>query len=185
MISTANLLDNTVRNPEELSRQVDLPILGVIPHSKINNAEPITLAQPSTSISEAYRALSNNVEHANPEKKMKRILITSPLSEEGKTIVVINLAIIMAQRGLHTILMDGDMHWPSTHRYLGLPNNTGLSDFFSITQVVTKLRTFKQQNSRTYTWLVPDRYFLTRLISLDQIVWPPSWIGSARRAIYS
>ena len=41
-----------------------------------------------------------------------------------------NLAIIMAQRGLHTILMDGDMHWPRTHRYLGLPNTSGLSDFF-------------------------------------------------------
>ena len=71
VISATNLLDNTVRNPEELSRQVDLPILGVIPHHKVKDAEPITQAQPSASIAEAYRALSNNVEHANPEKKMK------------------------------------------------------------------------------------------------------------------
>lgn len=130
VISAANLLDDTVRNPEELTRQLDLPILGVIPHHTVKDAAPITQVQPYTSISEAYRALFNNVEHTSPENKMHRILVVSPLAEDGKTTVITNLAIIMAQRGLRTILLDGDMRWPRTHRYLGLPNSSGLSNFF-------------------------------------------------------
>ena len=130
VISAANLLDNTVRNPNELSHQMGLPILGVIPHHKVKDGEPITLVQPNTSISEAYRALNNNVEHSTPDKKMRRILITSPLAEEGKTTVITNLAIIIAQCGLHTFLLDGDMRWPRTHMYLGLPNNFGLNNLF-------------------------------------------------------
>jgi succinoglycan biosynthesis transport protein ExoP len=130
VISAFNLLDNTVRNPEELSRQLDLPILGVIPHHMVKDAAPITQVQPYTSVSEAYRTLYNNVEHISSMNKMHRILITSPLSEDGKTVVVTNLAIIMSQRGVRTILLDGDMRWPRTHRYLGLPNSSGLSNFF-------------------------------------------------------
>ena len=79
VIIATYMLDNTVRNPEQLTRQLDLPILGMIPHHSVKEAAPVTQVQPYTSISEAYRALGNNIEHASPQNKLKRILITSPL----------------------------------------------------------------------------------------------------------
>jgi len=52
------------------------------------------------------------------------------LPEDGKTTVICNLAVTMAQRGLHTVLIDGDMRRPHTHRSLSLPNRAGLSNLF-------------------------------------------------------
>ena len=130
VIFAANLLDDTVRSPEELTRQLGLPILGVIPHHTVIEAEPITQARPYSSISEAYRALRTNVEVANQGHSLHRILVASPLPEDGKTTVAINLAVILAKRGLRTILLDGDMRWPRAHRALGLQNSSGLSSLF-------------------------------------------------------
>jgi polysaccharide biosynthesis transport protein len=130
VIFVANLLDDTVRSPEELNSQLGLPILGAIPHHSVHETTPITQEQPYSSISEAYRALRTNVEHVHREHNLQRILVASPLPEEGKTTVVSNLAVILAQRGLHTILLDGDMRWPRAHRALGLQNRSGLSSLF-------------------------------------------------------
>ncbi len=129
VISATNLLDNTVRNPDEISRQLDLPVLGVIPHHTVKEAEPITQLQPYDSVSEAYRSIYNNLDHKSLEHKLHRILICSPLPEDGKTTVATNLAIIIAERGIQTILVDGNMRWPRTHLALGLPNQSGLSNF--------------------------------------------------------
>ena len=125
-----NLLDDTVTNPDELARVLKLPILGVIPHQEGQVELPITQMQPRSPISEAYRILRTNVEYTNADHNLHILLVTSPLPSDGKTTVVANLAVTMAQRGLHTVLIDGDMRRPHVHRTMGLPNRTGLSSLF-------------------------------------------------------
>jgi succinoglycan biosynthesis transport protein ExoP len=130
VIFAIDLLDDTVRNPETLSAELNLPILGVIPHHENQDEAPITRTQPRSPVTEAYRILRTNVEYANTDHNLHRILVTSPLPEDGKTTVVTNLAIVMAQRGLRTTLLDGDMRRPRTHKVLGMPNRVGLSNLF-------------------------------------------------------
>lgn len=87
----------------------------------------ITLNQPKSPISEAYRTLRTNLQFANVDNIMKRILFTSSGSGEGKSSTVANLAVSIAQSGKSVLIIDADMRNPSQHKIFALPNNNGLS----------------------------------------------------------
>jgi non-specific protein-tyrosine kinase len=58
------------------------------------------------------------------------LLITSPNPAEGKTTMAINLAISVSHKVDRTVLLvDGDIRKPTIHRYLGLNDSMGLSDY--------------------------------------------------------
>jgi non-specific protein-tyrosine kinase len=58
-------------------------------------------------------------------------MVTSAEPGEGKSIVSVNLAMVMAQSGQTVILVDADLRLPSLHKYLQLPNSYGLSSILS------------------------------------------------------
>jgi len=78
---------------------------------------------------EAYRSLSTNVRYANLDKPVKSILVTSSVPSEGKTITATNLAIVLAQSGLKTLLVDGDLRRPNDHRIFLESRDPGLADY--------------------------------------------------------
>jgi len=55
-------------------------------------------------------------------------MVTSPNLSEGKSTTAANLAIIMAQAELKTILVDADLRRSSVHKVFQLPNAQGLTD---------------------------------------------------------
>jgi Mrp family chromosome partitioning ATPase len=59
-------------------------------------------------------------------KNQKMILITSPGPAEGKTTVVQNLGIALAESGRKVLLVDADFRRPHLHRKFSLPNEWGL-----------------------------------------------------------
>ena len=61
-------------------------------------------------------------------KNQKMILITSPGPAEGKTTVVQNLGIALAESGRKVLLVDADFRRPHLHRKFSLPNEWGLID---------------------------------------------------------
>ena len=59
----------------------------------------------------------------------RRILITSPHENEGKTFCAVNLALsLAAERDLEVVLIDADLANPSVKQVFGLPEHTGLMD---------------------------------------------------------
>jgi Mrp family chromosome partitioning ATPase len=60
---------------------------------------------------------------------MRSILVTSPMSGEGKTTVSFGLALSAAASGLNTLLLEADVHRPVHARRLGLSSGPGLSDY--------------------------------------------------------
>jgi capsular exopolysaccharide synthesis family protein len=56
------------------------------------------------------------------------LLITSPVSGEGKTTLSVQLAVSIAQSGRRTLLIDGDLRNPSVHERLGMSNGPGLCE---------------------------------------------------------
>src|SRR2546423_608661 len=73
-----------------------------------------------TPFAEAYRALRTNISLSGVDQPPKTIVVTSALSNEGKTTTVINLGIIMAQAGPRVLIVDTDFRKPSIHEAIRL-----------------------------------------------------------------
>ena len=71
--------------------------------------ELIAHRDPKSPVSEVFRTLRTNIQFMNTNNKLKTLLITSTLPNEGKSWVTANLAITFAQAGKRVILIDADM----------------------------------------------------------------------------
>jgi capsular exopolysaccharide synthesis family protein len=96
-------------------------------HSTTTTAQLVTLTQPRSAASEAYRTLRTNLQFVSLDKPLKTLLITSPSAEEGKSTVLTNLAVALAQGEKRVILVDCDLRRPSLHSLLGLDPSIGLT----------------------------------------------------------
>lgn len=84
--------------------------------------------QYSSIFLEAFRILSVNLQvlfGGGGRIKNKVIMITSCNPEEGKTVVVSNLSIILAQMGYKVLIMDTDTRRASVHKIFGLKKKEG------------------------------------------------------------
>jgi protein-tyrosine kinase len=97
-------------------------------------AELVTLSQPFSPQAEAFRALRSQVmmrvfleSHAVP----KALAVISPDSGDGKSYVAANLAVVLAQLGGRTLLVDADMRNPRQHAMFNLSAKAGLSGILS------------------------------------------------------
>jgi len=88
----------------------------------------VTYTKPNLPMSEAYRTLRTNIQFSSFDKKVKTLLVTSSGPAEGKTTTSSNLAIVMAQGGSKTLLIDCDQRKPSVHKVFGFSNANGLSN---------------------------------------------------------
>jgi receptor protein-tyrosine kinase len=59
------------------------------------------------------------------------LLITSPSPQDGKSTILSNLGIALAEIGQRVLLIDGDMRLPRLHTIFDIPNTFGLSDILS------------------------------------------------------
>ena len=112
-------LDDSVKSPDELHNQMDLPMLGLIPAIRRDRglrktANPalgrlITHADPRSPVAEAYRSLRTNLAFARAQQAPQAIVIASPGPSDGKSTTAANLAITFAQQGQRTLLIDADL----------------------------------------------------------------------------
>lgn len=87
----------------------------------------ITLTDPRSPVSEAYRTLRTNLSFYSLDQPIRTLVITSPAPNEGKSTTIANLAVTMAQSGRRTILVDCDLRRPSLHELFGTANGEGLT----------------------------------------------------------
>ncbi|RLB58911.1 MAG: capsular biosynthesis protein [Deltaproteobacteria bacterium] len=130
-------LDNTIKTQEDVERHLRVPFLGVVPSIKLDPKDvegDVTqlrdnylIAHPKSSVAECCRTVRTNILFMSPEKSARRILITSAGPQEGKSTVVINLGITMAQSGSRVLLVDTDMRRPRLHKSFGMVRGQGLT----------------------------------------------------------
>lgn len=78
---------------------------------------------------EQYRRLAAVLHHAQNERGLRVIMITSALPGEGKTLTAANLALTLSESYQRRVLLvDADLRRPSIHQLFALPSLSGLSD---------------------------------------------------------
>lgn len=98
----------------------------------------ITHLDPKSPVSEAFRTLRTNIQFSSIDSQVKTMMITSTGPSEGKSTITANLAVVLAQSGKKTLLVDTDLRKPTVHRTFRLLNRDGL------TNALTSQDNFKQ-----------------------------------------
>ncbi len=125
----AVLLDKTdtrFRYPEQVSMDMGLTILGVVPRVSRENGNGRNAPQ----VIEALRSIRLGVQNAYGTGPMV-LTITSPGSSDGKSFITSNLGLAFADAGLRTIVIDGDIRRGLLHRVLNAKRKPGLIDHLS------------------------------------------------------
>ena len=135
VIAAREALDDTIKNPEDITRKFKLPVLGVIDHHSVEEYTPITLTDPRSPTAEAYRTLRTNISYTSVDKPLRTLMVTSSEPGEGKTTTISNLGVVLAQNGQCVIVADCDLRRPRVHTFLGLPNRQGISNLFTKSSV--------------------------------------------------
>lgn len=113
-------MDPKVRYPEQVSRDLGLPILGVVPHLR---------AKEPAEVVEALRGVRLNVMHEYGPVRPLLLTVTSPGPGDGKSFLSSNLALAFAEGGQRTLLVDGDARRGQQHRRFKTNRQPGLVDF--------------------------------------------------------
>tara|TARA_R110001599_G_C12274970_1_gene662055 strand:+ start:2085 stop:4340 length:2256 start_codon:yes stop_codon:yes gene_type:complete len=128
-----DMLDNTIKNPDDVQDKLHAPLLGTLPKMKTNKAGEFQQfwQQPQSQFAEALRTIRTGVVLSGLDEPAKIIVVTSTVPGEGKSTVALNLAAALAQME-NTLLIGADLRRPSLAKKCKLtPNHAGLTHFVS------------------------------------------------------
>jgi len=128
IISIIYIADNKIKCQNDIERFTNIPVIGTIIENKSKLKIPV-LHYPRSSIAEAFRSLRTNILYYMIDKPIQVILITSTVSNEGKTFVASNLAAIFAGTGKKTLLIEADLRKPKIQEYFNLNYQKGIVTF--------------------------------------------------------
>jgi polysaccharide biosynthesis transport protein len=143
----AEALDTSIGAIQDLEALLESPILGVIPHldpklmaehtpegeviGALEGADDRltflpTVFAPRSPMAEAVRGLRTNLLLRILDRDVKTLVVTSAAQGEGKTTLALNLALVMAQLGKRTLLVESDLRNPSIRHMLGIRRDPGV-----------------------------------------------------------
>jgi capsular exopolysaccharide synthesis family protein len=141
----SDVLDNTIRDPEQARAMLGAEVMGSLPmvkpwrgklmlantdgagESKALAKAGHSAMRASTGYEEAVRTLRNSILLSTFDHPLKSLMVTSASPAEGKTTIAVHLAIAHAQQKHKTLLIDGDLRRPGVHGKLGLTPAAGLA----------------------------------------------------------
>jgi polysaccharide biosynthesis transport protein len=145
--------DRTIQEPADIALYLNLRELGLIPSgaavakhgrayfyakrapkeledgtAKSERLGLVTYQKKASLIAESFRAaLASILFTRQSSRQPKTLVVTSPSPSEGKTTVVCNLAISIAETGQRVLLVDADIRKPRIHEIFDLSNEFGLT----------------------------------------------------------
>lgn len=84
----------------------------------------VIVSDPYGEVSESLHALRARIQSQHLQAGRRALAVCGPTPEVGCTFIAVNLAVALAQIGVKTLLIDGDMRNPSVHTYFD-PELTG------------------------------------------------------------
>ncbi len=126
------LTDTSIKSPSDVSRRVDLPLLGMVPHtSDVDDEIPdLRLAfqsHPGSLFCEAFRQIHTCLLFSGPASQRRTILVASASPLDGRTTVATNLAAATARAGRRVLLIDTNFRQPTIRQMFPQCSSEGLS----------------------------------------------------------
>lgn len=114
--------EDTIKTSNDLQKKIGLSVIGKIPKFVNNTDESATFR-----IDEAYKMLRTNI-ISMIKNNIQSVLVTSSVPTEGKSTVIANLAIAMAQNNQKVLIIDCNLREPCIHNFFDIPNKIGLTN---------------------------------------------------------
>jgi capsular exopolysaccharide synthesis family protein len=97
----------------------------------ITAVELIAHYSPKSNISENYRSIRTTLFLSSADAKLKALIISSPLPQEGKTATISNLGVTLAQADKRVVIIDCDLRKPRLHKIFKMKNLNGVTNYLS------------------------------------------------------
>jgi polysaccharide biosynthesis transport protein len=130
----ANYMDDSIKSQDDVETYLKLNFLGYIPNIKTNSLVERDMQahmHPQSNAAEGFRTIRAAISLVHKSDKFKVLAFTSTIPAEGKSLVASNLAIVTAQTGLKTLLIDADLRRPSMHKAFQLQSPIGITSFLT------------------------------------------------------
>jgi capsular exopolysaccharide synthesis family protein len=122
------LLDVSVKAPEELAATAGAPLLAAIVADTQAQRQPVAARVNARGArAEGFRQLRTNLQFVDVDHPPRVIAINSAVPGEGKTATAINIAAALAESGAKVCLVDADLRRPTVADILGLVSEVGLT----------------------------------------------------------
>ncbi len=123
------VLDTSVKTTADLQELTGCSALGVIAFDPSAQRSPLVSPSDSRSVRlEAFRTLRTNLRFVDVDNPPRVVVVTSSMTNEGKSTTACNLAITLASAGARVILVEADLRRPRVADYMGLEGAVGLTD---------------------------------------------------------
>ncbi|MEO8254133.1 MAG: GNVR domain-containing protein, partial [Flavobacterium sp.] len=125
------LINNSIQNPDDVSKQTKIPLLGVVGLYK-EKGELAVFEKPKSALSESFRAIRSSLQFLYKKQGVdggKTVMITSSISGEGKTFCSINIATVFALSEKKTVIVGMDLRKPKLAQEFNLSNEVGVVNY--------------------------------------------------------
>ncbi len=164
-------MDKSVKTPEDVSRQLDMSVLGVVLYNKSLKGRtiPAFLTDESLQGERSYERsyyqndIMNNLfprfSLMQTGKSGQILMVESATSGEGKSTVLAISAINLARQGLRVLMVDADFQRPSLHNIFGL-NGMGEN---GLLDAISEISSFNIEQGTLDSYSVDDLFSLIAL----------------------
>jgi len=121
-------LDRRIRSEAGASASAGGPVLGRIAEQPGRGMPPVVVGDPLSARAEGYRGLRANLRALSAEHDLRSFVVSSAVPGEGKTDVVANLGVALAQADQRVVVVDANLRSPRLGELLGVRSSIGLTE---------------------------------------------------------
>lgn len=194
--------DRSIQDPGETGLYLNVNELGIVPSAAIearakrgllsisHNPQPTThdqlalasLDRKPSPLAESFRSVLTSILFSGNGDRPHVIAVSSANPKEGKTTVVSNLAIALAEINQRVLLVDGDLRKPRLHHIFDLDNKTGLGDLLRLPSPLNgqPLSGLVRETRVSNLWVLPSgpHEFVANLVHSSRF---PEFLERARK----
>ncbi|MCH9740847.1 MAG: polysaccharide biosynthesis tyrosine autokinase [Epsilonproteobacteria bacterium] len=126
-----NALINKIQDSKEIKHLTSLPIYGELPLLAKPNAGLEVFNNPQSPLTTSFRNLRTTLQFMTNKSKGNTILVTSSISNEGKSTITSNLSTIFQMAGYKSIILDLDLYQPTLHKFFNIEHAIGMSTYLN------------------------------------------------------